>query len=354
MSLDLELTRLAIHYVDRKSNRLECAPQEQIVETLSPTIIRFFVNSVSQVWSAEEKSANRSGHFVPDDDPSLGPSVVKQHLQNLRQADGRFFNASKELATHLYRQMPGTASAGIIAILQLIRPVDGKTFIAILKVRHKDENFVRVLSQALTQLEVEQVENMLLDDIQKGALIPHPEKDDYDLKLIDKVTTGEPAKYFAEGFLGCSTKKSDEHQVKKLLPELQQYARRRGLPLQREKLPGVIVTLKELETDITTSVVSEVVHEQEIFGADFQPDDFETFINQESDVGPIDIPRERFNGRGKTLIPRSITYKFRDPRYRGVTINGPTEILRDILSMEGDTAIFRIETTANGFDVAYE
>lgn len=86
MSLDLELTRLAIHYVDRKSNRLECAPQEQIVETLSPTIIRFFVNLVSQVWSAEEKSANRSGHFVPDDDPILAPIILADHFNEKQQS----------------------------------------------------------------------------------------------------------------------------------------------------------------------------------------------------------------------------------------------------------------------------
>jgi hypothetical protein len=306
------------------------------------------------VWNAEDTGSNRSGHFVPDDDAKLGPSIVKQHFEDLCQAGNRFFNATKELATHLYRQTPGTASPGVIAVLQLIQPADHKVFIAILKIRHKDEKFVRVLSQALTQLEVEQVENMLLSDIQKGVIIPHPHKSDYDLKLIDKVVRGEPAKYFSENFLGCSTKKSDEHQVRRLLPELRQYAQKRRLPLKNERLSGVIVALQEQDTNITTPVITEIVQEQEVFGPDFQPDDFETFINRESDLGSVDIPRERFNGRGKTLKPRSITYKFRDPRFRGVTIKGPAEILRNILSVEGDTATFRIETTANGYDATYE
>ncbi len=355
MSLDLDLKRLAIHYVDKKTNRLEHASQEQNVEVLSTTIIKFFLDLVSEVWTKEDKGPNRSAGFVPDDDAKRGPSVVKQNFEDLcRQGGEHFFRASKALATHLYQQTPGTASPGILAIMQLKRHSDRETFIAILKIRHKDERFVRVLSQALTQLDVEQVNNMLLSDIQKGAIIPHPHKDNYDLKLIDKNVADDPAQYFAEGFLGCLSKKSDEHQVKKLLPELSQFAQKRGLPLMKEKIPDIVNALQEQGTNITTSVIAEIVHNRGIFGPDLQLDDFKTYLNEESTLGPIDIPPDRFNGRGKTFIPRKITIKFRDRNLRGVTISGPAETLTDILSIEGDMAIFHIETTRNNYDINYE
>jgi hypothetical protein len=355
MSLNLELSQLAVHYVDRSSPGPVYAPSEQDVEALHPTIVEFLLELVSKVWNAEDRGSTRSAHFETDDHEGVGPSLAKQYVDTIIQAEDGFFSISKDLAQHLYEQSPGTASPGLLAVVRLVKPDDGAILVALLKIRHKDESFVRVLGEALTQLKVEQVNNMLLQDIQKGAIIPHPHRDDYDLKLIDKVADNEPAKYFAEGFLGCRTKKSDEHQVKKLLPELRRYAREKDLPVMSERLPRVIADLQARETNVTTRVITEVVQENEVFGPDFQPDDLETYINQESDLGPVDIPPGRFVGRGKTgRTRRKITYTFRDPRFRGMTIGGPPEVLENVLSIEGDTVTFFLQTTRDGFDVRYE
>jgi hypothetical protein len=352
MSLNLELNRLAIHYVDKNSETLEYAPGEQDTKALNSTITEFLLGLVSKVWDAPDTGSTRSGHFVPDDHEQLGPSLAKQCAHTILHEEDRFFDTSKDLAQHLYRQSPGTASPGLLAVVRLVRPNDQEVLVALLKIGHKDESFVRVLEEALTQLEVEQVENMLLRDIQKGAIIPHPHRGDYDLKIIDKIAAGDPARYFVEGFLGCLTKKSDEHQVKRLLPELRRYARERDLPVMGERLPRVIAALQERETNVTTRVITEVVQENEALGPDFQPGDLETYIDQESDLGQVDIPPEQFVRRGKTH--RKITYTFRDPRFRGMTISGPPRVLEDILSVEHDTVTFFLQTTRDGFEVRYE
>lgn len=355
MPCDLQLNRLAIHYVDRTSQSPVYAPREQDVAALHPTIVGFLLGLVSVVWDALDTGPTRAGRFVPDDHGRLGPSAARQCLHTILQGEDGFFDISKDLAQHLYQQSPGTASPGLLAVMRMVRPNDGAVFVALLKIRHKDESFVRVLGEALTQLEVEQVENMLLREVQKGAIIPHPYKTEYDLKVIDKQATDDPARYFTENFLGCLTKKSDEHQVKRLLPELQRYARDRGMPVATEKLPHVVAALQERNTDVTTTVLAEVVREQEVFGPDLQPDDFITYIEQQSDVGPVDIPRARFARRGKRAEqPRRLTYSFLDPDLRGVTLSGPPETLARILSIDGDVFTFRIQTIRDGVSVDYE
>ena len=297
---------------------------------------------------------------LPDNHERLGPSVVKQCVGRIipeggeTKKENRFFAASKDLAHHLYQKSHPKASPGVLAVVHVTESHNGNAFVSVLKIRHKDESFVRILGEALTQLEVEQVENMLLQDIQKGAIIPHPDRSKYDLKVVDRQATDDPAEYFTEGFLGCLTKKSDEHQVKVLVQELEKYARTRDLPVAIEKLPQVITGLRERDMDVTTSVVTEVVQEQGVFGPDFQPDDLMAYIEQ-SNLGSVDIPRDRFAGRGKKAEqPRRLIYRFRDPALRGVTLSGPPETLTNILSVDDDVCTFYIQTTRNGFHVDYK
>ena len=212
-----------------------------------------------------------------------------------------------------------------------------------------------MLDNALTQLEVEHVQNVLLDDILKGAIFPHPQRLDYDLKVIDKQAAIDPARYFTEGFLGCLTKKSDEHQVKRLIPELRDYAAQRGLPFAVERLPELVAGLQANRMTITGRIITEAVRHYELFGTDFQSEDFLSFINRESTLGTLDIPSGRFNRRGATKkVSRKLSFHFRDPDYRGVTLSGPPAAISKILVNEGDTTTFRIQTTKDGYDIRYE
>ena len=355
MSNNLRISQLVVHYVDNKTERLELAQHEQDVSALESTITDFLLSLVDKVWKAPDKGSTRSGYFAKDDQNQLLSSVAGRHLNRIIESEDDFFDASLELARLLYQESPGTASAGLLAVLRLIRTTDDAIFVALLKIRHKDENFVKVLDDVLTQLEVEQVENMLLQKVQKGAIVPHPTKDNYDIKIIDVVASDDPAIYFVDKFLGCVTKKSDEHQVKKLLPELQKYAHEADLTIRSERFPQVIATLQEQETNITSRVIAEVVHECEVFSPDTQLNDLDRFITQASDLGDVDIPPKSFSGRGRThQIPRLVTYSFFDPNFRNVKLSGPPGVFNNILSVDGDTVTFQLRTTRDGYNVTYE
>jgi 37-kD nucleoid-associated bacterial protein len=352
MTMDLKLDRLAIHYVDKKSDRLDYAPGEQDVDALDPTISAFLLKLVNVVLDAPETGATRSGRFTPKDTKQTGVPIAQEAVDRILKGKDGFFDTSKRLARHLFDSTPQNASPGILAVVRLIQP-NKKVHAAILKIRYKDESFVKVLGEALTHLEVEHVQNMLLQNIQKGAISPHPERDDYDLKVIDQQATDDPAIYFAESFLGCWTKKSDEHQVKKLLAELQQYGQDKGLAVRTDKLLGVVAELQKADADVTTNRLAKVVQDQRLYGPNFQPDDFKRHIDQ-SDLGAVDIPAQRFRSRGKSAVPREYIYVFTDPKLKGLTISGPPETLEKILTISGDTATFSIQTTKNGFNVKYE
>jgi hypothetical protein len=355
MSAAFELMRLAIHYVDRSADEPVYAPCEQDVAALHPAIAEFMTDLVLEVWEAPDTGTTRSGYFAPDDHPRLGPSFVKgRRDQLLRPGKDGFFTASRELAHHLHRRSHPRASPGLLAVMQFLAPGAGDPFAALLKIRHRDARFVRVLSDALTQLEVEQVENMLVHEIQKGAIIPHPHKPGYDLKVIDKQATDDPAVYFTESFLGCSTKKSDEHQVIRLVPEMRKYAALRELPVATEELPQVVAALQKQRGNVTTAVVARAIQERGALGPDFQPDDFQTYVDKESDLGPLDIPIERLLKSGKQARhPRSFVYRFHDPHLSGITLSGPPDKLAQVLSVDGDTVTFHIETDRSGFSVGY-
>jgi len=353
MSPDLTILQLAIHYIDKHAENIRYATDAQHGGQLHPTIADFLLALVGKVWFAPDTGSTRSGHFKAEDGPH--PSLAKPHIAQILHGNDCFFNSSQKLAEHLYQQTPATASPGLLAVLQLGQPDNGQKFVSILKIRHKDENFVKILDDALTQLKVEHINNLLLEDIQKGAVIPHPQRGDYDLKVVDKQAANDPAIYFTDSFLGCIAKKSDEHQIKRLLPELREYAEERGLPFVLEKLPQVVTLLQQCETNITTAILANTVKEQKLYGPDFKLKDFEHYINYKSSLGAVDIPRRHFIKRGKIgKTARNLTYYFHDPEFRGVTISGPPQVLANIFSVSGDTVTFRLNTTRDGYDVRYE
>jgi nucleoid-associated protein YejK len=340
MGLNFELERLAIHYVDIKSKQIRYATGEQDVEALDSAITSFFSELLAEVWNAPDTGAIESARF-------MGQSVTQQCVIDILAGKNDFFETSKTLAHQLYQKTHTNASPGLLAVVRFVN--HGTTYVALLKIRYKDESFVRALGAALTQLQVEHVQNMLLKEIQKGAISPHPTKDDYDLKIVDKVAREEPAKYFRD-FLGCKSKQSDTHQTKKLLHVIEKYGETKELPTKRERLPRIVKTLVEKGVDITTDGVIEAVLEHRVFGSSFDADDFRKHV--EADLGPIDIPIGVFTDRSKTT-KRKYSVTFSDPRYVGLTISGPHEIVEKIISIEGERVIFRIQTTKEGYKAEY-
>jgi len=350
---DIKFDKLAIHYVDSNKEKLELSGEEQDITAFDQTIRGFLEDLVAEVWDAQDSGSNRSGHFVPAGH-NLGPSFIQDYVNRIIDERDSFFESSIEIARHLYKQSPRTASPGLIVILRMIRQEDKKVFVSILKVRHKDEKFV-VLEEILTQLEVEPVEKVLLKEIQKGSIIPHPVKEEYHIKTIDKISADEPARYFTENFLGSILKKSDEHQVKTLVPELNKYGQARDWPTKRERFPKVISDIQQSKVPISVDVIADAVKDNSVYGPRFKEEDFKKFLVDESDLGKVDIPPERFSKKGKaSKTNRKITYTFSDPEYKGISISGLPTVVSKIISTDGDTVKFEIETTRDGFEEKYD
>jgi hypothetical protein len=348
-----QLNRLAVHYIDKKNQNLEIAKSEQNVQDLDPVVVDFINKLINEVWAAEDKGRVNSANFTQSD-PSL--QLTHQQVALIKSDENCFFQASVKLAHHLYAKSPGSASAGLLGVVRLVRSGTHDVMIALLKIQVKNEKFVKLRSATLTQMTVEDVENLLLEDIQKGAIYPHPERPKYDLKVIDKQMPNDAARYFSERFLGCKPKQSDEHQVKRLIPTLEAFAEKTGTTLINEKLPKLIVDLRKQGADITTSLVAQIVEEDDILDGNFDRKDFIDFVRDEGELGEIDITKKSFDrrGTGERYIPREFSFEFTDPKYRGVKITGSAEILEGIRTSDGDTVTFTIRTTCNGFKVKYE
>lgn len=352
MKEEIKVNRVAVHFIDRRNSKLEIAKGEQKIQDLDQVVIDFIQNLIYDVWTAEDKGSTNSANFVDSNPSSL---TIRQQIDLVKSNDECFFVASVKLAQHLYEKSARNASAGLLGVVKFTRCRTGEIMVALLKIQIKNEKFVKLGRTTLTQITVEDVENLLLEKIQKGAISPHPERRRYDLKVIDNQTQDDPAKYFSGGFLGCRPKQSDEHQIKKLIPVIEKYAEEAGIDLHNEKMPDLISGLRKQGSDITTPIVAQVIEDVGLFDGNPPLNEFVHFV-EESDLGDIDIPKRSFDtrGTGERYITRELSYEFKDPTYRGVKITGSTEILRQIREIDGDTVTFTIRTTSDGFIVKYE
>lgn len=350
MDLPLELKRVAFHYVDQKLDQPVYADQEVDLERLPPAIHAFLLDMVAEIWHAMDAGSTRSARFAAPDGPEEA-AAVKSLIDALLQDEAAFFACSQRLAQLLRERSHPNASPGVLGVMSLRRLGDGKRFVALIKIRHRDQELVRLLSAGTPRLEVEQVQNVLLKDIQKGALIPHPEKPDYEVKVIDAQSRDDPAAYFTEKFLGCVSKKSDDLQVKKVVPALERFAQEKDLELAVEKLPQVIHKLKEQPEAITPQVLAETVAEEQLFGAGVEPEELIEYLD-DVNLGDLDIPRDGFERKRKT--GRKVVYRFTDLEFEGLEISGPPEVIAKILSASGEQVVFTLRTSRDGFKFGYQ
>ncbi len=346
MELPLKLERFAFHYVDMKLDRPVYAEQEVDLARLPEPIQEFLLAMVSEIWDAPDAGTTRSARFAE----SQEASPARVCLETLLKDDGAFFAASRQIADLLRQRSHPSASPGVLGVMRLAHYETGKRFVALVKIRHRDEQLVRLEAPNLPRLDVERVQNVLRKEIQKGALLPHPDKDDYDVKVIDAQSREDPAAYFTEKFLGCYSKKSDDLQVRKLTPALERFAEERELSLAVERLPQVFQRLQDQPEDITAPVLAEAISEEGLFGEPVAPEEFSEYLDQVH-LGDLDIPKEQFERKRKTA--RKVIYRFIDPELEGLEISGPPEVLSRILKAEGDQVIFTVSTDSGGFHFGY-
>jgi hypothetical protein len=345
----ITLIQLVVHFVDKKNHKLDIAPSEQNVSSLDPIVVTFLSDLISDLWVSNDSGTTTSARFSRSN-PSAQP--VQDRIASIRRDEKNLYDCSVEMARHLFDVSTPNASTGLLAVVRYKQSSNRSVYVAILKIEVKDEKLVKLLSSSLTKLTVEDVQNRLLGDILKGAIYPHPQRSDYDLKVTDKqASSNENTLYFSRDFLGCESKKSDDHQVKVLITELERYAQDANIPFANELVPGFVTALQDLNRDITTTNLSILAQDTKLFGCDFNQDHFIDHIQNNSKIGNIDIPKNILlkRGTGQKDISRVLKIKIIDPKYRGVLIIGPAKLIKDIMVTDGDTVTFTIQTTKDGF-----
>ncbi|HLO14343.1 MAG TPA: nucleoid-associated protein [Anaerolineales bacterium] len=359
MDTDITIDRFTVHYIDRSNKRYErakCVLRDTQAE-LNESVSKFLHKLISDVWDAEESGKINSARFSEPPNDFVA-KIVAQMSQPL--SDAEFLNESIRLSDCLNEKTPGSASPGLFGVFRLVqKPKDKRkkerVYIALLKIQAKNESFIKLKSAAITQMTIGAIKNLLLDKIQKGAIYPHPNKENYDLKVVDKQTPDEPAIYFSKHFLGCEVKRSDDIQVHSLISELESYARTRKLPFSNKNVPGLIKHLITQKHDVTTASLANNLDTLAFFGKDFKKNDFVSFIAKDSKLGPLDIPIQYFEEHpGTKPKQRMLGLKFNDPKYLGIEISGPLDLINSLLTFQDGFVTFSIRTNQNGFRIEWK
>jgi hypothetical protein len=345
----IQLKRMAYHFIDKGDNHLVYSEGAIEIDRLDGTILDFLEYLTDKLWDAEDSGNTVSGNFNQGANPSMAQPLIQGILENPET----LFENSKKLADLLYQVSPSTASRGILVVILCRETNSDQNYVAIYKIRCEDEKVIKIISGgSLPEIAVEEVSNILLKELQKGALIPHPDKQHYDLKVTD-LQSAEPRKYFGTTFLGCTTKKSDELQIKKLVPELIKFATENGLQVETDKIPIVIASLGRTEGNVTIPRIEEAIEAEKLYDDGYSREAFTAYAEQSSHINNFDVEPAKLVSK-KNGEPRRIKYVIRHPDWDGIVISGPVEAMRRIRTTEGDFVMIHLEVGEDDLKILYE
>jgi hypothetical protein len=347
--MGLQLLRFAYHFVDKASNYIGYSEKEQEISALKTTIVDFLETLTDKLWEAEDSGNTVSGQFNHGASPSRARPLIHAILEN----PDTLLENSKKLAELLFQVSPANASRGILAVIYCRDTNSDLKYVAIYKIRCDDEEVIKLLSgDKLPEIAVEEVTNILFKELQKGALIPHPDKHHYDLKVTD-LQSAEPRKYFGSTFLGCTTKKSDELQIKKLVPELVKFADENEVQVRTEQIPAVLAALGRAEGNVTIPVIEQVVEAEKLFDGNYSREAFTNYAERSSNLKNFDVEATKLASKTNG-DPRKMKYILADPELDGVVISGPIEAMQKICTQEGDFVVIHVEIAASDLKIKYE
>jgi hypothetical protein len=347
--MGIQLKRFAYHFVDKTTNSLIYSENAKDIDTLDGTIMDFLEALTNKLWDAEDSGNTVSGNF----NQGATPSRAQPLIHDILESPDTFFDNSKKLAELLFQVSPSTASRGILIVILCRDTISNQNYVAIYKIKCEDEKVIKMISgDNLPEITVEEVSNILFKELQKGALIPHPDKQHYDLKVTD-LQSAEPRKYFGTTFLGCTTKKSDEFQIKKLVPELIKFASDSGIQVETDKLPLVIASLGRMEGNVTIPKIEEAIEAEKLYDDGYSREAFTAYAEQSSHINNFDVEPTKLVCK-KNGEPRRMKYVIRDPELHGIVISGPIEAMRKIRTTSGDIVMVHMEVGEADLKIMYE
>ena len=347
--MGIQLQRFAYHFVDKASNIINYSEAETDIGILNVTIVDFLENLTNKLWDAEDSGNTVSGVF----NNGIPSSRARPYILAILENPDTILENSKQLADILFQVSPTNASRGILVVILCRDTNSDQKYVAIYKIKCEDEKVIKILSgDNLPEITVEEVRNILFKELQKGALIPHPDKQQYDLKVTD-LQASEPRKYFGSTFLGCTTKKSDELQIKKLVPELVKFAGDNEIQVRTDRIPVVLAALGRTEGNVTIPIIEKIIEDEKLYDDAYSREAFTNYAEQSSHLKNFDVDATKLVSK-KNGDPRKIKYVIRDPELEGIVISGPIEAMQKIRTTNGERVVIQIEIFESDLKIKYE
>jgi hypothetical protein len=330
--------RIALHFVDRRLSEPKLAKREVALSSFTreediSTLNRFFDGHLTSAWKSDEGRVTLAASFSPG-------AFLQQYHKDLSQDPNLFFTYSCEIAKRLHNASRGTrASPGVLMALLFHEEGDGQHYLGLFKMDPGTADKVTLVrdhaGEVLLDLAVQHIEQSFPDPddkVLKWAIIPHPTRLKYDLKVKDEQGGADPAQYFMS-FLGCAPGLSEKKQVAAVLDHLAGYTAQHH---PQDDVQGVIEeVLEELvsqETITTETLVDAIKHQGGL--TDFDESVFRQSL-AEAQVGEVSVT---------PAIVRAVKVQYSLPS--GITIKGPRaaiEKLVEIVQIDGGYE-FRIRT----------
>ncbi len=345
MAGEFHVESIALHLVDRTLSGPRFSEREiDLDDYKNPAdrqvIDAFFAGHLQDVWQAEEGSRTRAAFFEVD-------SQVKSCYQELLADSSGFYDVSRLLAQRLHDVSKGvTTTKGLLLVLLFRRQGDERLFLGLFKMDHGPTGKVTLRLQEaqifLLDLVVQHIEGALPDPggrVQKWAVLPHPTRPAFEVKVKDETSRVEPAQFFLR-FLGVKANLSEKRQVSVLFEAMRAYAEKNHA--SQDWKAALMEAANQLEKYplITPGVVAEVMGG--MYGLDgFKKVDWmATLVGM--NAGDLTVSSEALRGI-------KILYELPS----GIILRGPRQVMEslvELVEMDGETE-FRIRS--KGYKKSY-
>jgi len=343
MSTEFNIDHVALHFVDTGLDGPILSKKEiDLNSTKRPDDLKilhsFFKDHLKRIWLDKESQKTCAASFKEASD-------IRDFYTRITTNGSEFFTCTCEMARQLYVASPNTASRGLLMVLLFRVAGDDEKYLGLLKMDPGRKDAVTLgeddNGNILLDLAVRTINQVLPDPsekILKWAIIPHPARRTFDLKVKDEQSSADRAMYFMK-FLGCEEKPSAIEQSSVLVEVIQNFTKEFA-PKEldcRATTDSLVEKIAESDAIITVESVVETVRESDNF-INFDEANLRKKF-EEANILDLCIPPEKFRDA-------KIQYKLPN----GIIIKGPREAMENYIKVESNDngiVIIRIETTAD-------
>lgn len=297
MEQTFTVDRVAIHLVDRKLPAPRFSSRAVDLDSYSPddreALNRFFDGHLSRAWTAEEGARTRAAQLHED-------SRVGAHFEALKGDPASFFERSRKMAQHLHDlARRKNTSPGLLMVLGFRRHGDRRRFLGLFKMDPGRTDAVTLredaTGQLLLELSVEHIDHALPDPeagVLKWAILPHPTRPSFDVKVKDQEGPADLARYFTD-FLGCRPRRTEKQQLQVVLHLLEAYGREAHPDEDWKAAKDAVVQDLARTPHVTSETVQEALAHSGLEGV--QTDRFRDMLREE-DAEDLDFDGTELTG----------------------------------------------------------